>query len=89
MLSHDSSSPSALDWAQLRQTFAQLGEGVSIFDADLRLVMCNESAIDLSGMPAETVKPGTHLHDFLVAQARLGEFVHVTPWRRQTDALPS
>lgn len=74
MMPDDSVSPTTMDWTQLRQTFAHLGEGVSIFDADYRLVLSNERAIDLSGIPQELVKPGVHLRDFLVLQAQLGEF---------------
>ena len=63
----------------LHDTIAGLGEGVSIFNADLRLVACSARAIDLSGLPAERVKPGVHLRDLLTIQAAAGEFGSCDP----------
>nr|WP_295785624.1 PAS-domain containing protein [Rhodoferax sp.] len=58
----------------LHDTIAGLYEGVSIFNAQLQLVVCNARAIVLSGIPADRVKPGVHLRDLLRMQVEAGEF---------------
>ncbi len=60
--------------ALLRETLSQLSEGVSIFDADCRLVAVSARAITLSGLTAEQAVPGVHLRDLLLLQAQAGEF---------------
>lgn len=63
----------------LHDTIAGLGEGVSIFNAQLQLVACNACAIALSGIPADRVRPGVHLRDLLLIQAEAGEFGFCDP----------
>src|SRR6185295_10276982 len=42
----------------LLAALAGLGEGLSIFDADLRLVACNDRYLDLLALPKEFGRPG-------------------------------
>ncbi|MEX0852296.1 MAG: EAL domain-containing protein [Bauldia sp.] len=42
-----------------------ISQGLCMFDADRRLVICNRNYATLYGLPAELVRPGTHLADIL------------------------
>ena len=49
-------------------------EAISIFDADLRLVLCNRRFIDMFSLDAETCKPGARFEEINQFLARRGEF---------------
>jgi PAS domain S-box-containing protein len=70
MASHDISIISD----PLLEVFANMGEGVAVFNADCRLVTISALALELSGLAAEQATPGTHLRDMFVLRARAGEF---------------
>lgn len=58
----------------LNTIFRAMGEGISVFDADLRLRACNARFGELAGIDPALLAPGTSVRDILVAQARAGEF---------------
>ncbi len=68
------SSPSASSHALLVNTFAHIQEGISVIDAELRLVAVNARAIALSGLTEEQVPLGVHFGELLHLQALAGEF---------------
>lgn len=70
MASHDISIISD----PLLEVFANMGDGVAVFNADCRLVTISALALELSGLTAEQATPGTYLRDMFVLRARAGEF---------------
>ena len=77
-MSADPSSPlqaQALGSDQLLQLiFDHSGEGICVFDAQLRLQAFNDKFVELSGLPPLMVVVGARLEDLLRAQARAGVF---------------
>ena len=51
-----------------------LNQGVSIYDADGRLVVCNQIFLDLFDIPEELTRPGTQITDILRHFAERGDF---------------
>ncbi|MGX7705698.1 sensor domain-containing protein [Methylobacterium sp. Gmos1] len=58
---------------------ANLPLGISLFDADLRLISYNERLRDLFGIPSELLRPGTPLEWMIRASAGAGNFPHLNP----------
>src|ERR1043165_3167486 len=58
----------------LLTALAGLGEGLSIFDGELRLVACNDRYLELLALPKEFAAPGTALVDVLRFQCERGDF---------------
>jgi len=50
-------------------------QGLLLFDASARLVICNQQYIDMFGVSPEIVKPGCHLRDLILHRQQLGSFV--------------
>ena len=50
-------------------------QGLLLFDASGRLVICNQSYIDMFGISPEVAKPGCRLHDLILHRQQLGSFV--------------
>lgn len=51
-----------------------LNQGLSFFDADLRLVFCNNRYLELLNFPDHMGAPGTHVADFYRYNAERGEY---------------
>jgi methyl-accepting chemotaxis protein len=51
-----------------------MSEGLCMFDAATRLVLCNERYIEMYGLDPELAKPGTLLRDLLDQRRRSGTF---------------
>ncbi|WP_158744653.1 PAS-domain containing protein [Acidisphaera sp. L21] len=71
---------------QLGMTLAGMSDGISMFDADLRLVQWNDRYADLNGLPREALYFGLSLQEVIRLQASDDEFgrVDVEPevaWR--------
>ncbi|MBI3371763.1 MAG: PAS domain S-box protein [Betaproteobacteria bacterium] len=58
----------------LRTIFTSMGDGISVWDQDLRLVTANDRFFDIAGVDATVARPGATLREVLVSQARAGEF---------------
>jgi diguanylate cyclase (GGDEF)-like protein len=50
-------------------------QGLLLFDASGRLVICNQRYIDMFGVSPEVAKPGCHLRDLIRHRQELGSFV--------------
>ena len=50
-------------------------QGLLLFDASGRLVICNQQYIDMFGLSTEIVKPGCHLLDLIRHRQEIGSFV--------------
>jgi PAS domain-containing protein len=62
------------DNAQLRIAINNMTQGLTFFDSEGRLVLCNERYIEISQLPRESFRPGTPLRDILAARAKAGSF---------------
>jgi len=51
-----------------------MSEGLCMFDASARLILCNDRYIELYGLPREVVKPGVTLRELLEHRIRAGAF---------------
>jgi diguanylate cyclase (GGDEF)-like protein len=51
-----------------------MSQGVLMFDAEARLVFCNQRYIEMYGLSAEVVAPGCALRDLLAHRAAVGAF---------------
>ncbi len=61
-------------WEALTQAFDSLDLGVSIFDAEFKLIFTNDKLLQLLGFPQELKAPGTSLEAFLRYNADHGEY---------------
>ena len=60
--------------ALLQSGYDLLQQGVSVFDANLKLVACNKSFQDLRDYPARLCQPGVHISDFIRHNAAQGRY---------------
>ncbi len=58
----------------LQSTLEHMGEGISVYDADLRMIAWNERLIEMVGLPREMYKVGTPLEDVVRYSAERGEY---------------
>jgi diguanylate cyclase (GGDEF)-like protein/PAS domain S-box-containing protein len=59
---------------QLNSAINNMSQGLCMFDADARLVVCNERYRQMYGLSADVVKPGCALEDLLRHRAETGTF---------------
>ncbi|WP_128970587.1 bifunctional diguanylate cyclase/phosphodiesterase [Bradyrhizobium tropiciagri] len=50
-------------------------QGLLLFDASARLVICNQQYIDMFDLSPDIVRPGCHLRDLIVHRQAIGSFV--------------
>ncbi|WP_249159761.1 bifunctional diguanylate cyclase/phosphodiesterase [Bradyrhizobium tropiciagri] len=50
-------------------------QALLLFDADARLVICNQQYIDMFGLSPDVAKPGCHLRDLILHRQETGSFV--------------
>jgi len=55
---------------QLDTALDNMGHSLAMFDAELRLVICNKSYVELFSLPAELARPGTPLSAIIAFAAR-------------------
>jgi|GEM_PF-595644 len=70
----------------LQGTLENMGEGISVFDAQHRIVAWNERLIDLTGTPRSMFRIGTPLIDFIRYNAQRGEYGPGDPEERTREA---
>jgi methyl-accepting chemotaxis protein len=58
----------------LRTALNNMSEGLCMFDASARLILCNERYIEMYGLTAEVAKPGCSLRDLLEQRRRINTF---------------
>ncbi|MGA2127162.1 MAG: EAL domain-containing protein [Xanthobacteraceae bacterium] len=59
---------------QLDSALDHMVQGLKIFDAEGRLVLCNRRYTEMYGLPAESVRPGLTLHQLQDMRAVAGSF---------------
>ncbi|WP_254432413.1 PAS-domain containing protein [Magnetospirillum sp. SS-4] len=60
--------------ATLETIMDNISQGISLYDRDLRLVICNRRFIELLGLPSGMDRPGTPLADYFRYNAERGEY---------------
>ena len=50
-------------------------QGLLLFDAEARLVVCNDRFIRMFGLSPDIVKPGCHLRDLIAHRKQVGSFI--------------
>ena len=60
--------------ALLETTFESMSQGISVYDADLKLVAYNQKFIDLQGLPPDFLRLGMPYADFFRFNAERGEY---------------
>jgi diguanylate cyclase (GGDEF)-like protein/PAS domain S-box-containing protein len=59
---------------QLDTALNNMSQGLCMFDADNRLVVCNERFLEMYGISTELAKPGCHIRDILTQHFASGAF---------------
>jgi methyl-accepting chemotaxis protein len=60
--------------ARLVTALNNMSEGLCMFDASTRLVLCNDRYVELYGLPRDLVQPGVTLRELLEHRIRIGAF---------------
>ncbi|WP_375314733.1 EAL domain-containing protein [Bradyrhizobium sp. A5] len=63
-----------LEKLRLDRAVNNMTQGLLLFDAELRLVVCNERYIEMYGLSADVVKPGRSFHDIIAHRKATGSF---------------
>jgi signal transduction histidine kinase/ActR/RegA family two-component response regulator len=61
-------------WKHLIEAVEEFGQGFTVFDGDLNLVLCNRRFLDMLGFPPDIVHDGTVFADFMRYNALRGEY---------------
>ena len=60
---------------QLERAISNMSQGLVMFDASQRLMVCNPRYIEMYGVSPDVVKPGLHFRDLLQHRKEAGSFV--------------
>ena len=63
-----------LEKQRLDRAVNNMTQGLLLFDAERRLVVCNQRYIEMYGLSAEIVKPGSSFHDIIAHRKATGSF---------------
>ncbi|RZN10566.1 diguanylate cyclase [Bradyrhizobium genosp. SA-3] len=63
-----------LEKQRLDRAVNNMTQGLLLFDAERRLVICNQRYIEMYGLSAQTVKPGCSFHDIIAHRKATGSF---------------
>ncbi|MFZ0425726.1 MAG: EAL domain-containing protein [Xanthobacteraceae bacterium] len=69
----------ALEKLRLNTAINNMSQGLALFDAAERLVVCNNCYIDMYGLSREIVKPGRKFLEILRDRAGVGDFLRREP----------
>ncbi|WP_307705286.1 EAL domain-containing protein [Rhodopseudomonas sp. B29] len=64
-----------LDAQRLHTAINNMSQGLLLFDAERRLVICNQSYMRMYGLSSDVVKPGCNFRDIIVYRHQTGSFV--------------
>lgn len=65
--------------AVLKATLEHMADGIRVFDKDLRLVVCNQKALDMFGYPQEYGEAGTPYEKFMDVNLKRGDYGDCSP----------
>ena len=63
-----------LEKLRLDRAVNNMTQGLLLFDAERRLVVCNERYVEMYGLSAEVVKPGSSFRDIIAHRRETGSF---------------
>ncbi|QQO11532.1 EAL domain-containing protein [Bradyrhizobium diazoefficiens] len=63
-----------LEKQRLDRAVNNMTQGLLLFDAERRLVVCNQRYIEMYGLSADVVKPGSSFHDIIAHRRATGSF---------------
>ena len=63
-----------LEKQRLDRAVNNMTQGLLLFDAEQRLVVCNQRYIEMYGLSAEFVRPGSSFHDIIAHRQATGSF---------------
>jgi diguanylate cyclase (GGDEF)-like protein/PAS domain S-box-containing protein len=63
-----------LEKQRLDRAVNNMTQGLLLFDAERRLVVCNQRYIEMYGLSPEVVKPGSSFHDIIAHRKTTGSF---------------
>jgi len=63
-----------LEKQRLDRAVNNMTQGLLLFDAERRLVVCNERYIEMYGLSPDVVKPGSSFHDIIAHRKATGSF---------------
>ena len=69
----------ALEKQRLDLAMNNMAQGLIMFDAAERMVVCNDLYIEMYGLSREIVKPGCSFLEVLQYRAAAGSFLHQDP----------
>ena len=75
----------ALEKQRLDTAINNMSQGLVLFDAAERLVVCNDLYIEMYGLSREIVKPGCSFLEILRCRAEVGDFLHREPEEYRAD----
>lgn len=64
----------AVTQTNLDGAMSQMSQGLSMFDENLRLVVCNDKYLEMYSLPKQTVGPGCSIHEILQIRKDAGNF---------------
>jgi diguanylate cyclase (GGDEF)-like protein/PAS domain S-box-containing protein len=74
---------------QLDTALNNMSQGLNMFDASGRLVVCNDRYLQMYGLPPEAVKPGCTVEELVQARIASGTFFAADPKRYANSLLDS
>src|ERR1700704_1987867 len=74
---------------RLRGTLDNLPQGVVLFDAQARLVLCNERYIEMYGLSRDVIKPGVTIHEMVQHRLERGVQFLTDPEKYVADVVRS
>jgi diguanylate cyclase (GGDEF)-like protein/PAS domain S-box-containing protein len=72
---------------QLDTALNNMSQGLNMFDAEGRLVVCNDRYLKMYGLSADDVRPGSTVHDLVRARVANGTFFSTDAERYEADLL--
>ncbi len=71
---HATQAKLAVDKQRLNTAINNMSQGLLLFDAEARLVVCNQRYIEMYGMSPDIVKPGCSFRDIVAHRKEVGSF---------------
>ncbi|ARJ67802.1 hybrid sensor histidine kinase/response regulator [Magnetospirillum sp. ME-1] len=71
---HHGAGSAEFKWRHLIEAVEEFGQGFTVFDRDLNLILCNNRFLEMLDFPPSLVHPGTVFADFMRYNALRGEY---------------
>ncbi|EME69366.1 Signal transduction histidine kinase [Paramagnetospirillum caucaseum] len=71
---HHGAGSAEFKWRHLIEAVEEFGQGFTVFDRDLNLILCNNRFLEMLDFPPGLVHPGTVFADFMRYNALRGEY---------------